>query len=174
VRGLVDGFGDAGGFAAHEEDVTRLELEAGVGCAGFSGEQDEAPGLLGLLEGCPRRGAGDVDLVEVIHAGAAEARIIPTESCGLYDGQGQAQTGTKPCDCADIWGNIWLVQGNFDHGGGGVAHLSSCSQDATSYSWTYGARDAKYSPKFGTLGCFPTALPQGLDYGDTRSSKRAA
>jgi hypothetical protein len=117
VGGMMNCFGDAGGFAAEQQDVALLELEAGIGRCGFGREQNEALGLFGLLEGCPRRSAGEVHLVEVIHAGAPEARIIPGESCGLDDGEGQAQTGAKPCYCADIWGNIGLIHCNFDHGG---------------------------------------------------------
>ena len=104
----------AGAFAPEQYDVLRRESVIEVGALGRGREQDETQGLFPppIVEGGERGVADDVDLVEIVHAGAAERPVGDRETGRLDDVRLDSEARAQPQDGTGVLGNIRLVEGD--------------------------------------------------------------
>ena len=75
-------------------------------------QQNEPPpgGAAPGVEGPPMGIAGDLDMVEIIHAGPPEMPVGHRESGGLDNRRGEPETGAHPQNRARVLRNIWLIK----------------------------------------------------------------
>src|SRR5712672_3491433 len=106
--------GHAGGFASEQQEVACLERMVEIGGSRPRGEQDE-PQPLGAppsFEGAPRHVPDQRDLVEIVHAGAAERAIARRESSRLDEMRLERQTGGEPENRPGILRDVGLIKGD--------------------------------------------------------------
>ena len=114
VGGLMHRLRHPHGFAAEQQDVAGPigVIEVGHGRSG--GEQDEAQAMLPPpgLENAPGDVAVERDLVEIVHAGAAEGAVGGGKPGRLDDMGLDAKAGRQPQNRAGVLRNVGLVEGD--------------------------------------------------------------
>src|SRR5260221_7952067 len=101
-------------FAAEQQDVAAPKRVLEIGAARARGEDDEPRARAGTpsLERVPIGMPGDLDLTEVIHAGAAERTVAGRKACRLDDVRLDAQAGGETKNRARVLGNVGLIERN--------------------------------------------------------------
>ena len=119
----------AGGFAADEDDVGRLEGELRVSRRRFRRREHEAKPALGAkrLEGAPGRVARHVERVEVVESGAAEVAVGDVEPRRLDDVARDAEAGGHAQHGAGVLRDVGLVESK--------AHAPSSCGDGAPVKW---------------------------------------
>ena len=118
---LVNGCRNAGALAAEQQHLVcgerMIEIRALCRC----GQKDELKPLAPppLLEGRKRAMTGNADIVDVVHAGAAEGAIGYGKSARLYNVCLDAQAGAQPENRPGVLGDIRFVKRD-PHGGSGT------------------------------------------------------
>ncbi len=102
----------AGGFPAEKDDVMRREGEVRIGAIGLRGREHQAMRRCAppCVEGRKARMARDLDLVEIIHAGAAKGAVGDRKARRLDDVERKAETGREPRDRARVLRNVRLQE----------------------------------------------------------------
>ncbi len=110
-------------FAPDHDDVGRPEGKIGVGdvAPGRQNRQSAAHCRTPALEGAPGDVALDSDVIEIIHAGAAEMALGHGEARGFDQGGLDPHAGAKAQHRACVLGNVGLEQGQTEGSGDGHA-----------------------------------------------------
>ena len=101
-----------GQLAADQQDIAANKAEIRIGKARLGRQQNEPPprGAAPGVEGTPMGIAGDLDMVEIIHAGPAEMLVGRRKSGGLDNRRGEPETGAHPQNRARVLRNVWLIK----------------------------------------------------------------
>src|SRR6185503_14216193 len=100
---------DAGAFAAKEQRVLGCEGEAVIGHIALRRQQDEAA-LGNRAERLPRAVPCELDLIQIIHAGALQMAVVPDEAERLDEIGGDPQAGAEAQNRAGVLRNIGLIK----------------------------------------------------------------
>src|SRR5262249_32140220 len=94
--------------AAEQQDVAAPERVREIGAARARGEENEPRTGAGApsLERLPVDVTDDLDLIEVIHAGAAERTVAGRKARGLDDVRLEAEAGGETKNRARVLGNV--------------------------------------------------------------------
>src|SRR5262249_2988017 len=106
--------GHAGRSRAEQEDAVARDRGRQRG-GGRGGGEEKGPGggaAAPRLERLPAGVTDEIDLIEVIHAGAAERAVAGGEACGLDDVRLEAEAGGETKNRARVLRNVGLKQRN--------------------------------------------------------------
>ncbi len=114
VGGRVHLLGHAGRLSAEQQHVAALERVRQIGVVRARGEENEprAGAAAPRLERLPAGVTDERDLIEVIHAGAAERTVAGRKACRLDDVRLDAQAGGETKNRARVLGNVGLIERN--------------------------------------------------------------
>ena len=114
VGGCVHLLGHARRFAAEQQDVAAPERVREIRAARARGEENEprAGTCAPSLERLPVDVTDDLDMIEVIHTGAAKRTVAGRKARGLDDVRLEAEAGGETKNRARVLGNVGLKQRN--------------------------------------------------------------
>src|SRR5215472_16112516 len=106
--------GHAGRFSAEQQDVAAPERVRQIGAVRACGEENEprAGAAAPRFERLPAGVTDKLDLVEVIHAGAAERTVAGGKARGLDDVRLEAEAGGETKNRPRVLRNVGLKQRN--------------------------------------------------------------
>ena len=113
----MDGVGEACAFASHEEDVGWLEREVVKAFGGFGGQGDNTGCCLGylcccrLVKGVPAGVFCPVEVVDIVHAGAADFVDVPDKAARLDDVEANVEAGAQAHHGSSVLRNVGFKEG---------------------------------------------------------------
>ena len=124
--GFEEGVRKAGGFTAEGKDIAGGEPSRVVGAGrALLDEPDAGVGGKMLEEGGPVGPAPPLEVLPVVHAGAAELAVVEIEAKGLDEVKGGLGGGAEAGDAAGVGGDFRLEEDDVEHGSGTCA-LAAC------------------------------------------------
>ncbi|KAF1853478.1 hypothetical protein Lal_00013840 [Lupinus albus] len=110
VGGVMHLVGHAGALAADQQAVAGGEAEIGVGDRRPRGQQHQPAALRSRAVRGPRAVARPVEMVEIVHSGAAQPAVIQHETAGFDQIQGHPEPGCESHQGSGVLRNVGFEQ----------------------------------------------------------------
>ena len=110
IAGFGDGSRHTRAFLAEKQHITRPEAKIVGRFPALGGEQNQPARTDARPEGIEVGIARYGDVIDIVHGGAADPTIIPSEAHRLDQVHRHAQASAEPQDGADVPGNLRLEE----------------------------------------------------------------